>query len=64
VPDLDAESERLKLQFVMAYDELCKQGKITEAEFQEIVNIIEHIGEYSISELREKLDPYRWLNRD
>jgi hypothetical protein len=64
VPDIDAESDRLKLQFVMAYDELCQQGKITEKEFQEIVDIIEHIGEYSISELQEKLDPYRRLAKD
>lgn len=57
--DLFEETERLKLRFIAAYDRLCEQGLISEADLDEIIDILDRIDEVSEEELVAKLGKYQ-----
>ncbi|NMB46944.1 MAG: hypothetical protein GX998_11125 [Firmicutes bacterium] len=59
--ELFEELERIKIRFVAAYDKLVEQGLISEREYQEIVEIIDDLDNYSINELRERLGRFRYM---
>jgi ribosomal protein S13 len=49
--ELFADAERLKLRFVTGFNELLDMGYITEAQFEEIVEVIDRLHELSEDEL-------------
>jgi len=57
--DLFQETEKLKIRFASAYGKLLEQGKITDAEFDEILEILDNLDSYSRQELEEKLGRFR-----
>lgn len=59
--ELFEEMERVKIQFIAAYEKLLEQGKITDDEFDEIVDLIDRLDEYSAEELSAKLGRFRQL---
>ena len=59
--ELFEELERIKIRFVAAYDKLVEQGAISEREYEEIVEIIDNLDDYSIEELRERLGRFRYV---
>ncbi|HHT28602.1 MAG TPA: hypothetical protein GXZ82_15365 [Firmicutes bacterium] len=53
--ELFADAERLKLRFVAGFHDLLDQGYITEAQFEEIVDVIDRLHELSEEELTETM---------
>jgi spore coat protein CotH len=47
--------ERVKLRFISACETMVNQGKLTEEEFQEILQLLDQLDEYSDDEFMEEL---------
>ena len=57
--ELFEELERIKIRFVAAYDKLVAQGLLSEAAYQEIMEVIDNLDAYSPEELKVKLGGFR-----
>lgn len=53
--ELFEEMERIKIRFVAAYARLVERGLISEAEYEDIVQIVDNLDHYSEEELRKRL---------
>lgn len=53
--ELFADAERLKLRFVSGFNDLLNKGYITEAQFEEIVDVIDRLHELSEDELTKTM---------
>ncbi|NLN19964.1 MAG: hypothetical protein GX162_11930 [Firmicutes bacterium] len=53
--ELFKDAERLKIRFVAGFDRLHRQGLLSESEFEELVEIIDRLEEFSEEELAERL---------
>lgn len=53
--ELFADAERLKLRFVAGFHDLLEMGYITEAQFDEIVDVIDRLDELSEEELTQTM---------
>ncbi len=65
--ELFEEAERLKLRFVAGMERLLRKGVFTEAQFDEIADIVDRIDDFTESELAERLGVYirlaqEWYN--
>jgi hypothetical protein len=56
--ELFEEAERVKLRFVAGFDRLRRKGLISEAQFEELVEIIDHLDDFSEEELAAKLGTF------
>ncbi|MGI6082789.1 MAG: hypothetical protein ACOYEP_07965 [Limnochordia bacterium] len=54
--ELFEDAERLKIRFMAGFDRLRRQGLLSESEFEELVEIIDRLDEFSEEELTEKLE--------
>lgn len=53
------ETERVKIRFVRAYERLFQMGYITEADLEEIIDVIDRLDEYSQEELERILGRFK-----
>lgn len=53
--ELFEEAERVKLRFVAGFDRLLRKDLITEAQFEELIEVIDHLEDFSEEELANKL---------
>lgn len=58
------EMERVKIRFIAAYEKLVQKGLITEEQFQDILDALEHIDELSEGELEERLGLFKRIGPD
>ena len=49
-------AERLKLLFVAGFDRLLQRGLLSEAQFEELLEIVDRLDEFSEEELAQKLE--------
>lgn len=56
--ELFEEAERLKLRFVSGMEALLHKGIINEVQFQEIIDIIDRIDDFTAEELEQRLGEY------
>lgn len=61
--ELFENAERLKLRFVAGFDNLLRKGLITEAQFQELVDVVDRLDDLSEEELTAKLGEFGDLIR-
>ncbi|MGI6610280.1 MAG: hypothetical protein ACOX4G_07175 [Limnochordia bacterium] len=54
--ELFEDAERLKLRFVSGFDRLHRRGLLSESEFEELLEVIDRLNEFSEEELAEKLE--------
>ncbi|MFA7175267.1 MAG: hypothetical protein WC340_17975 [Kiritimatiellia bacterium] len=62
--ELFEEAERLKLRFVAGMERLLRKGVITEAQFDEIADIIDRLDDFSENELTQRLGGYLKLAQE
>lgn len=53
--ELFADAERMKLRFVAGFDRLLRKKLITEAQFEQLVEVIDHLDELSEEQLAQTL---------
>lgn len=56
--DLYEETERVKLRFIQAYERLHQLGRVTDAELEEVIDILDRMDELSTEELERKLGKF------
>lgn len=54
--ELFEEMERVKIKLLARYQVLLENGKITEADFDDVVEILDRIDDYAPEELSERLE--------
>lgn len=57
--DIRGETEKIKLKFLWAYEQLCKKGVITEDELEEIMDILDQVEQLSPEELARRLGKFQ-----
>lgn len=54
--DLFEETERLKLRLIAAYEKLHKQGRLTEAELESVLDLIDRLEDLPEEEVQRRLE--------
>jgi hypothetical protein len=53
--ELFADAERIKLRFVAGFDRLLRKGLITEAQFEQVLEVIDHLDDLTQEQLSQTL---------